>query len=74
MGCFLLTSLSLQVVALAAGAWSAARVARSWLRHGSVQGEDVVLVLGWAVGRLGIALLVAGYLFVRGVARLEEEG
>lgn len=71
---FLFTSLSLQVVALAAGAWPAVRVARSWLRHGSVQGGDVALVIGWAVGLLGIALLVAGYLLVRGVARLEEEG
>ena len=68
---FLFTSFAFQVVTLAGGAWPAARLARSWLKHGTVSGGDVALVCGWAIGLLLLGGWVAGYLYKRGVAKLE---
>jgi ABC-2 type transport system permease protein len=69
---FLFASLALQVIVLGLGAWPTARVAKAWLRHGTVPDGDLALVIAWAIALLLLVLLVAAVLFKRGVARLEQ--
>jgi ABC-2 type transport system permease protein len=71
---FLFSSLAFQVAALVSGAWPAARVARAWLKGAVMEVGDVAILAIWACIFLLLGLQVAGFIFRKGVARLEEMG